>query len=138
MIFSTWFTPARAGKSLVGPPTRSAPQVHPRSRGEIEVSRTPALKAGGSPPLARGNLLPGGVGGVVGGFTPARAGKSSFAATARQAVAVHPRSRGEISSTPPGPTCGGGSPPLARGNQIKTHTESKARRFTPARAGKSY
>ena len=71
----------------------------------------------GSPPLARGNLPRRNSGGVAGGFTPARAGKSLCIGLRRLSWRVHPRSRGEIVG-------GLGLVVLLMG-------------FTPARAGKS-
>ena len=111
------FTPARAGKSDAVSRRRHAERVHPRSRGEIVFLRPFDNPSIGSPPLARGNPLMGGLRPSISGFTPARAGKSRNGLKREKVSRVHPRSRGEI--------------------HIHLNGDVVAARFTPARAGKS-
>ena len=112
--------------------------VHPRSRGEISPATRCGSVCSGSPPLARGNLAEAGGGDPEGGFTPARAGKSLTATWLGRPDGVHPRSRGEIWCVSYLLVGFCGSPPLARGNPTSVCGLAGDRRFTPARAGKSF
>ena len=131
------FTPARAGKSDAVSRRRHAERVHPRSRGEIVFLRPFDNPSIGSPPLARGNPLMGGLRPSISGFTPARAGKSRNGLKREKVSRVHPRSRGEISHLGSSLGLSDGSPPLARGNRVGQDIQDHKGRFTPARAGKS-
>ena len=111
---------------------------HPRVRGEKLTS--PAGKAAneGSPPRARGKvphlfyLM------VVGGITPACAGKSKLAIAIAPILQDHPRVRGEklILKLMVLPILG--SPPRARGKDAQTQRKYRRMRITPACAGKSF
>ena len=109
------FIPARAGNTLHS--QRRAPDVtvHPRSRGEHSPERISPRSPPGSSPLARGTPGPVPCALHMSRFIPARAGNTADGGRAPADPAVHPRSRGEHTTT----------------RFASTHSS----RFIPARAG---
>ena len=129
------FIPARAGNTSRASPTPRTRTVHPRSRGE-HLGLGGDMELGiGSSPLARGTRRSSCVPGPMRRFIPARAGNTAGGAQWLRYVPVHPRSRGEHSSTSTATRAVVGSSPLARGTHRRRHTETLSRRFIPARAG---
>ena len=90
----------------------------------------------GPSPRARGSPLPGLVGQPLAGSIPASAGKPQTAGAAKQRSEVHPRERGEASSSlmplppPPGPS------PRARGSRSPGGRAKVDHGSIPASAGK--
>ena len=139
----TRFIPARAGNTSAPAAKWPAPTVHPRSRGEHILGDTDSEEPDGSSPLARGTHVHCRRGSEVrrepythpvvpirasvprGGcgppdsrpprFIPARAGNTGTGSPRRWPRPVHPRSRGEHSTS--------------------TLTSGRRLRFIPARAG---
>ena len=111
------------------------PTVHPRSRGEHLYAFLATFLTFGSSPLARGTRtrLPFFIGSLR--FIPARAGNTTAVGQTRRLTTVHPRSRGEHSSSRTMGTCSAGSSPLARGTHCARGVRALFHRFIPARAG---
>ena len=111
------FIPARAGNTPYPSGPRSAPAVHPRSRGEHVVRNAADVDSAGSSPLARGTLTGGRQESRRGRFIPARAGNTTNPNAVACGNSVHPRSRGEH-FMPFAQFLGDvGSSPLARGTR---------------------
>ena len=129
------FIPARAGNTTEVSAPRSAPAVHPRSRGEHITRAGAFVQDSGSSPLARGTPGRGRLPARVGRFIPARAGNTAPSHLGGRAHPVHPRSRGEHVPGRGRAQVFGGSSPLARGTQRAALAPRGVRRFIPARAG---
>ena len=87
--------PAHAGKTAsYGPATRPV-SAHPRSRGENSERGDKIVGAFGSSPLTRGKHLHASAVRGLSGLIPAHAGKTRGLVGHREALAAHPRSRGE-------------------------------------------
>ena len=130
-------TPARAGKTIYCRNWHRTPWDHPRSCGKDGVRSQEKMGKLGSPPLVRERLMFPPFGLLNCGITPARAGKTAFAADYLGNPRDHPRSCGkdvEITNlnvyTP-------GSPPLVRERLLCMQLETLYMRITPARAGKT-
>ena len=104
-------------------------------RGEQLSSSNPKSISLGSPPLARGTVVAKLLPSATMGITPACAGNRCIYAARVVQVGDHPRLRGEQWTT--GCTCGTvwGSPPLARGTDVKPGSGSQYLGITPACAG---
>ncbi len=133
----------------------TASPVHPRVRGDDGDGRMKAHTYNGSPPRARGRRQVRLQQDHVVRFTPACAGTTPRAATARHgrrftpacagttrrpgppmtAAAVHPRVRGDDLGFGFGDASLVGSPPRARGRHLRVPCIDLALRFTPACAG---
>ena len=87
--------PAHAGKTSKSSASGSAPQAHPRSRGENQVAGDVILTVHGSSPLTRGKRRSGTRTPRLTGLIPAHAGKTRFLGEPGRACWAHPRSRGE-------------------------------------------
>ena len=109
------FTPAHAGNTKLRLYVFSPVRVHPRSRREYVILIFRLLLLLGSPPLTRGILKVAYFSASIHRFTPAHAGNTPLAGRSSAQHEVHPRSRGEYSTAPPGPDRSAGSPPLTRG-----------------------
>ncbi len=134
----TWrqrFTPARAGTTMLEAYRKHPGPVHPRSRGDHWRDGQLRQVESGSPPLARGPRTGVRHHPVGHGFTPARAGTTTYRAPRASPPAVHPRSRGDHISLFWRTACHSGSPPLARGPRSSVMRLAVVERFTPARAG---
>ena len=109
---------------------------HPRVCGE-KFTRKSAINCGsGSPPRVRGKGGCCSVRSVRNGITPACAGKSFFTLFITFLVQDHPRVCGEKARTLIAWEEPQGSPPRVRGKESNAKTGQKARRITPACAGK--
>ena len=89
----------------------------------------------GSPPLARGTVLPPLALCVLAGITPACAGNSASGFRSAPATGDHPRLRGEQSQPGQSGSSMAGSPPLARGTGTRCPVRVLRPRITPACAG---
>ena len=76
---------------------------------------------GGSSPLTRGKLIPGGLDRVVEGLIPAHAGKTCTKFASSPVTAAHPRSRGENIDGFVSGIKSAGSSPLTRGKRWQIH-----------------
>ena len=130
------FTPAGAGKGTGTAPGPIRLLVHPRMRGEGDLSVIGSNISYGSPPHARGR------GPLFGKcqrqvrFTPACAGKGRRRPRPRASSPVHPRMRGEGGVPTGSEASPDGSPPHARGRVGAFASNKWVGRFTPACAGK--
>ena len=130
-------TPAWAGKSILTlipiPPRLD----YPRVGGEEDDSAHALVRTFGLPPRGRGRVFTSGRHGRDSRITPAWAGKS-FAVCARVcATWDYPRVGGEECDVNPGVCVLQGLPPRGRGRVIANGFDARARRITPAWAGKS-
>ena len=128
-------TPACAGNSMS---TLSRPHIgrdHPRLRGE--QFKTAALSGSplGSPPLARGTVWSASTMYGLLRITPACAGNRHFQMARKQRLKDHPRLRGEQVKRKEGRSKMEGSPPLARGTEMRGHFGAESMGITPACAG---
>ena len=129
------FIPARAGNTQMVACWSCRCAVHPRPRGEHDLSSIGHPIWHGSSPPARGTHrhVQGPHG--VQRFIPARAGNTLPLGTRRRWRAVHPRPRGEHPvETASGEQPTGSSPP-ARGTRKPPDSGGCGSRFIPARAG---
>ena len=128
-------TPACAGNSRHVISLRQIKWDHPRLRGE-QVSRIcRAVLSLGSPPLARGTVVIKRHVRVHNGITPACAGNSYLVIYQCHKTGDHPRLRGEQPSRKDVYAQIEGSPPLARGTEMKLINDLSEQRITPACAG---
>ena len=132
------FIPARAGNTAAPRAPKCWRRVHPRPRGEHSFSVWRELDYTGSSPPARGtqplakpNLL-------RHRFIPARAGNTSDEFLGHRVSPVHPRPRGEHSSTSNCRSGSTGSSPPARGTRRFAGPDQVDERFIPARAGNTW
>ena len=130
------FTPAYAGKILPKRIEKYSSEVHPRIRGEDFLPKDKADQAQGSPPHTRGRFHEINPHGDFIRFTPAYAGKISSRVNSLYMRRVHPRIRGEDSSSTVSASSAIGSPPHTRGRSVLFMPSSISLRFTPAYAGK--
>ena len=127
--------PARAGNTPRSGPRLQRPSAHPRSRGEHIQAVVSVGAVLGSSPLARGthehplNMS------VRLRLIPARAGNTDWLSSQREAMAAHPRSRGEHSAYVARDRQAVGSSPLARGTRERVNRVGFDERLIPARAG---
>ena len=131
-------TPACAGKTRIRRDSRPRSSDHPRMRGEDVVQFHELDGSGGSPPHARGRpallfrRFP------DFGITPACAGKTQSAPSARSATPDHPRMRGEDFTPKSRALYVWGSPPHARGRLHPKIAGVVCLGITPACAGKTH
>ena len=129
--------PAHAGKTRPWSPSCPSARAHPRSRGENHLLDGSNVVVRGSSPLTRGKPLVLVLSVWVTGLIPAHAGKTGALEALEEAIAAHPRSRGE---NPPSSGGGGfplGSSPLTRGKRPPPQGEPLTHRLIPAHAGKT-
>ena len=129
------FIPAHAGNSRRRLPSRQTRPVHPRTRGEQDMSTEVIHAVSGSSPHTRGT-----VGAVLQleaerRFIPAHAGNSAWARVSAMRRAVHPRTRGEQTRAHVNLHWECGSSPHTRGTVPHTQLHGHQRRFIPAHAG---
>ena len=129
------FIPAGAGNTLLVRQGVHTTAVHPRRRGEHDVTcpRTTALN--GSSPQARGTPTYTQSAPDLNRFIPAGAGNTSGNVDIACDVSVHPRRRGEhgVIDLPLQPVIG--SSPQARGTHTAVNPAAGWSRFIPAGAG---
>ncbi len=104
-------------------------------RGDNPGSHTLDPSLFGSPPHARGQLGMADSFNDSKRFTPACAGTTCRAPSARRSGSVHPRMRGDNLSAAHSARTAFGSPPHARGQLGCDKTGDATKRFTPACAG---
>ena len=110
---------------------------HPRMRGEDPVVRESDSPSAGSPPHARGRLEGDHLIVRYTRITPACAGKTMRRTSRSTLRRDHPRMRGEDLSVAQTTKSVSGSPPHARGRLRRRERRIRARRITPACAGKT-
>ena len=91
--------PAHAGKTGLAAAVDRLRAAHPRSRGENQSTRRPALLQRGSSPLTRGKPRLLQAGGLLRRLIPAHAGKTVGGTDTTLENPAHPRSRGENTRT---------------------------------------
>ena len=91
--------PAHAGKTGLAAAVDRLRAAHPRSRGENQSTRRPALLQRGSSPLTRGKPRLLQAGGLLRRLIPAHAGKTDSRRRTGRWCRAHPRSRGENTRT---------------------------------------
>ena len=131
-------TPACAGNSVLQSVFFKVHRDHPRLRGEQNCCFPHICPFTGSPPLARGTVLPKRTGAYASLITPACAGNSYQKEFDQDAKRDHPRLRGEQAIPHLVRLAAVGSPPLARGTGTATAGWSLYFGITPACAGNSY
>ena len=110
------FIPAYAGNSQLRQPPLSAPAVHPRLRGELDILRGKWESPDGSSPLTRGTLNAGrGSRNFYAGSSPLTRGTRLVFTGSIFPIPVHPRLRGELSVSSFRSPSSPGSSPLTRG-----------------------
>lgn len=130
-------TPAQAGKSKLALCTPSCPTDHPCAGGEKNKELEGVWLPMGSPPRGRGKEGIVLARGPAEGITPAWAGKSACAASARGGLKDHPRVGGEKPNSRRMSSCRVGSPPHRRGKGFCRAHLHRLPGITPAWAGKS-
>src|SRR5690606_39628535 len=89
------FIPARTGRGAGFCSPLDMPTVHPRSHGERRPAADTGGRAGGSSPLARGEVVVGAPPAGLPRFIPARTGRGRAGGNTAKWETVHPRSHGE-------------------------------------------
>ena len=132
---SSRFIPACAGNS--SQPARGTAwlPVHPRVRGEQVIGVTSSNVSGGSSPRARGTVLKQLWVHPAHRFIPACAGNRIQLKKLTAPLPVHPRVRGEQSTSYPFDGDETGSSPRARGTEVNALAWNRVARFIPACAG---
>ena len=132
------FIPAYAGNSQLRQPPLSAPAVHPRLRGELDILRGKWESPDGSSPLTRGTLNAGrGSRNFYAGSSPLTRGTRLVFTGSIFPIPVHPRLRGELSVSSFRSPSSPGSSPLTRGTPQQISGATGIPRFIPAYAGNS-
>ena len=129
------FIPAYAGNARVRTEPASSSPVHPRIRGERVCTSAKRLPRFGSSPHTRGTQLQTLIGKLVKRFIPAYAGNATLTRLMAWCWTVHPRIRGERSSSPSVTTGEPGSSPHTRGTRLMNALLFSSTRFIPAYAG---
>ena len=132
---STRFIPACAGNAAGRYKGGRAQTVHPRMRGERTADQIAQGKVYGSSPHARGPRMARRPGSARCRFIPACAGNAGRSRRCSSWCAVHPRMRGERSSTHMSRWSRPGSSPHARGTLFILVLFNSQPRFIPACAG---
>ena len=134
---SMGITPAYAGKRIIICPTGCPGGDHPRVCGEKAAYLRAVWVPKGSPPRMRGKAANPVLALILGGITPAYAGKRARQARTCRFRRDHPRVCGEKYTDGNQPTLNRGSPPRMRGKAKQNRVGALERRITPAYAGKS-
>ena len=129
------FIPARAGNTIPAPCPQCRNPVHPRARGEHDNPVGDGKAITGSSPRARGTRSCVNKCSCLNRFIPARAGNTPPGAPLPCPTPVHPRARGEHTTTTAAIASHAGSSPRARGTLRDVGHQIEAGRFIPARAG---
>ena len=132
----TRITPAWAGKRIAALLLLSGCRDHPRMGGEKAGLLLPVVSQQGSPPHGRGKVAGAACRDLLGGITPALAGKSMTAPGRSSRTGDHPRVGGEKPAQQGvEPPCMG-SPPHGRGKVRGRKPFLQEPWITPAWAGK--
>ena len=131
------FIPAYAGNSMTNNRLLCWFSVHPRLRGELEISAVMLFALSGSSPLTRGTRQGQCPNSGTHWFIPAYAGNSVNHLIFQEKQPVHPRLRGELTSYVIKNVYKNGSSPLTRGTRSKFYPIYRYHRFIPAYAGNS-
>ena len=129
------FIPAYAGNAATGLGRCAPTAVHPRIRGERAANHYGDKKRGGSSPHTRGTRPSGVQNRPYKRFIPAYAGNARGPARQQTPPSVHPRIRGERSSSPASSGSYVGSSPHTRGTLPSWSCAPCGPRFIPAYAG---
>ena len=129
------FIPAGAGNRRQTLDRKPISSVHPRGRGEQQVTGTFVDPITGSSPRARGTGSFRSCRSGLARFIPAGAGNRARAVITHHPPAVHPRGRGEQSRSERSFPVIVGSSPRARGTGSGPANEPERHRFIPAGAG---
>ena len=129
------FIPACAGNTSTSALETPCAAVHPRVRGEYQISRRPIFTRSGSSPRARGIRRGPPARRTRDRFIPACAGNTMKTSLRGVRGAVHPRVRGEYISAIRAFDSVVGSSPRARGILVQKKSVFSTRRFIPACAG---
>ena len=129
------FIPAYAGNAATGLGRCAPTAVHPRIRGERAANHYGDKKRGGSSPHTRGTRPSGVQNRPYKRFIPAYAGNARGPARQQTPPSVHPRIRGERSSSPASSGSYVGSSPHTRGTPSRPCSGVARMRFIPAYAG---
>ena len=129
--------PARAGKTVVPGVYFSGERAHPRACGENGPHLVDDLTAQGSSPRVRGKPHEPPIVRRAPGLIPARAGKTTCAATTARAAQAHPRACGENRFDTDPLLADSGSSPRVRGKLPQLDRHGGRGRLIPARAGKT-
>ena len=129
------FIPASAGNRVTMAPVSSVNPVHPRERGEQPVAPVVNTHDAGSSPRARGTVLRLKFSNTQLRFIPASAGNSRETISVFCGFTVHPRERGEQTSSHSHCCLDYGSSPRARGTVSAKSLYKLPSRFIPASAG---
>ena len=128
--------PAHAGKPSGDVHGNARIAVHPRPRGEARKGPSSVVTKPGPSPPTRGSpgreaqRLP------RNGSIPAHAGKPGKGGGSRNLVAVHPRPRGEATTSLPDESSKRGPSPPTRGSLVVLEVRFARRGSIPAHAGK--
>ena len=134
----TRFTPAQAGNTRSGRPSRPHPSVHPRAGGEHNSGPPSINTTTGSPPRRRGTHASLKACPLAYRFTPAQAGNTISRKSRTMQSPVHPRAGGEHENKIMNLEQFTGSPPRRRGTHRSGPGPFGDRRFTPAQAGNTF
>ena len=129
-------TPAWAGKSRTSTGSCHFWEDHPRMGGEKPVAMHSLTTKAGSPPRGRGKVAGAACRDLLGGITPAWAGKRRCTAACNGLCWDHPRVGGEKIDSLPHRALYLGSPPRGRGKAHLWIIHQIFIRITPAWAGK--
>ena len=136
LLAADGITPACAGKRTRHAVKRHWSRDHPRVCGEKRKRHEPQQRTAGSPPRVRGKGTSAKDMPCAVGITPACAGKRGGRTVSFFLIRDHPRVCGEKARTLIAWEEPQGSPPRVRGKESNAKTGQKARRITPACAGK--
>ena len=132
----TRITPACAGRRTGAVLRGKASRDHPRVCGEKIYRLEPFFTVLGSPPRVRGEVTDLVLHAKCAGITPACAGRSRNSSGHHRAVRDHPRVCGEKYPSMMHSESGNGSPPRVRGEGASLGDVPRAKRITPACAGR--
>ena len=129
------FIPAHAGNTTGRAIGASGAPVHPRARGEHRHAGCWFAVGDGSSPRTRGTLAWWFLGSRFQRFIPAHAGNTPSSPLSCGSAPVHPRARGEHSSSTEHLISLCGSSPRTRGTRQTQGRSAQVERFIPAHAG---
>ena len=134
---TTGITPAHAGKTFCLSSVCRPSWDHPRACGENDHAKRMLICKMGSPPRMRGKRSDQEELVVVGGITPAHAGKTTPRRADARGGRDHPRACGENTASSRRSSGYGGSPPRMRGKLHPVAIPHDGCGITPAHAGKT-